>query len=61
MSFGFNKVSDNITIFFIGGQVINLNFMYGSGEYQNTNVKCATLLPVNDPKQTRILTIVFDD
>jgi hypothetical protein len=61
MSFGFNKVSDNITNFFIGGQVINLNFLYGSDEYQNAKVKCARLLPVNDPNQTRILTIEFDD
>lgn len=61
MSFGFNKVSDNITNFFIGRQVINLNFLYGSDEYQNAKVKSATILPINDSNQTRILTIEFDD
>ena len=61
MTFGFTVIGNNNDNFYIGGQVINLNFMYGSGEYQNANVKYATLLPVNDPNQTRILTIEFDD
>ena len=61
MTFGFTIIFDTGLDNFTGGQVIKLNFMYGSGEYQNATVKCATLLPVNDIKQTRILTIEFDD
>lgn len=61
MTFGFNIIFVTGLDNFTGGQVIKLNFLYGSGEYQNANVKCATLLPVNDPKQTRLLTIEFDD
>ena len=62
MTFGFNIISDNNNgSFFTGGEIINLNFLYGSGDYQNADVKYATLLPVNDPNQSRILTIEFDD
>jgi hypothetical protein len=61
MTFGFTVIGNNNDNFYIGGQIINLNFMYGSGEYQNANVKSATLLPVNDPNQTRLITLVFDD
>lgn len=61
MTFGFNIIFVTGLDNFIGGEIIKLNFLYGSDEYQNANVKCATLLPVNDPKQSRILTIEFDD
>ena len=61
MTFGFTIIFDTGLNDFIGGEIIKLNFLYGSGEYQNANVKSATILPVNDPKQTRILTVVFDD
>ena len=60
MTFGFNIILDKELDNFIGGEIIKLNFLYGSGDYQNTNVKYATLLPINDPNQTRILTIEFD-
>jgi hypothetical protein len=60
MTFGFNNILDRELDNFIGGEIIKLNFLYGSGDYQNTNVKYATLLPINDPNQTRILTIEFD-
>ena len=60
MTFRFNIIGDNNQSYFTGGQVINLNFMYGSGEYQNANVKYASLLPVNDPNQTRILSVEFN-
>ena len=60
MTFGFNIIYDKELDFFTGGQAIILNFLYGSGDYQNANVKYATLIPVNDPNQTRILTIEFD-
>ncbi len=61
MTFAYNIIQNNNEYYYIGGQVIILNFMYGSGEYQNANVKSATLLPVNDPNQTRLITLVFDD
>ena len=61
MTFGFNIIYDKELDFFTGGQAIILNFLYGSGDYQNANVKYATLIPVNDPNQTRILTIEFND
>jgi hypothetical protein len=62
MTFGFNIIyNEENKDFFTGGQVIILNFLYGSGEYQNANVKFASLLPVNNPNQTRILNIEFDD
>jgi hypothetical protein len=61
MTFGFTLIQDKNDFNYIGGQIINLNFMYGSGEYQNVNVKYATLLPVNDPNKTRLITVVFDD
>ena len=61
MTFGFNIIGDNNQSFFTGGQSIILNFMYGSGKYQNANVKYASLLPVNDQNQARLLTVKFDD
>lgn len=61
MTFGFTVIGNNNDNLYIGGQVINLNFIYGSDEYQNANIKSATLLPMNDPKQTRLLTVVFDN
>jgi hypothetical protein len=61
ITFGFNIIGNNNQSYFTGGQVINLNFMYGSGEYQNANVKYATLLPVNDQNQARLLTVEFNN
>jgi hypothetical protein len=61
MTFGFNIIFVTGLDNFTGGEIIKLNFLYGSGDYQNANIKHATLLPVNDLKQSRILTVVFDD
>ena len=60
MTFGFNVVGDNNQSYFTGGQLINLNFLYGTGKYQNINVKLANILPVNDQNQTRFVTVKFE-
>ena len=61
MTFGFTIIFDTGLDNFTGGEIIKLNFLYGSGEYQNANVKYATLLPVNDQNQARLLTVEFDN
>ena len=61
MTFGFNVVGDNNQSYFTVGQLINLNFLYGTGKYQNVNVKLANILPVNDQNQTRFVTVKFEN
>ena len=61
MTFGFTLIQNKNDPNYIGGQVIILNFLYGTGDYQNANVKNATLLPVNDSNKTRLITVVFDN
>ena len=61
MTFGFNVVGDNNQSYFTAGQLINLNFMYGTGKYQNVNVKLANILPINDQNQTRFVAVKFEN
>ena len=46
--------SYNHSYIFTGGEVINLNFLYCYGKYQNADVKSATLLPVNNPNKQEL-------
>lgn len=60
MTFGFTLFIAN-DVFNYSSEVINLNFLYGSGKYQNANVKSATLTPVDNINQARVINIEFDN
>ena len=60
LTFLFNSLNTPLLSFFEPGKTIKLNFLYGTGLFENIKVEYASLLPLGNIEKTRIITSEYN-